>query len=1017
MTRTVEVKGVKCVRGLGVCISAATDANKKNKDRHEKEENIFCYELLVQVKKKQKRNKEEKEKEEKNKGKKKNKHNKKKSEEKSFFIFRSLSDTVTLSSSLKGEASETVKAAVNVLRDTKKLGSAEEEEKLNHVQAFLDALLEWPEAHQQPSFTAFFERTKEEKEHEVLTVEVFGGRDLKDADIGSKSDPYCKLVLYDNDLKGSAFKHRTYVIQNDLNPVWKHQKFSFLLPKGHEWKGASISCWDEDIGKDDFLGRVSVALDSLPFNEELKRWFPLHNTQKFKIKGSIYGELHLSFFYRTFKKESQKQRQQKTQISVPTNSTCTPQQRQERAHWQQLRETQTPKAGEIVLRYLYNPPVGRTYDGCLTVHVVEAKELQADDCDPYLVVKLGDTKQRCAHKKNETNPKFDKTFFFYIPPHKRHHDIEDDETDTLEVEVWDYDAFSSNDMIGGCEIDLWELELDGEWHDLRRVLFGLPPTEEGLSRKLGKDLAENGYRPNLPIVLVPGFGSSGLFVEEGAEDWLGARVWLSITRLTSEKLKMLGQQISGAITPRTQEKTTKQTPQSSSANIDQNEREEELSPSLLKIKKLLKKNEGLGYMCLDSKDLCSDPPGVKVRSLKGSRAVTYLDPGLITGNLSYVMGPLFRNLQELGYKENYDLYCAPYDWRVPPHYLEQRDQFFSQLKKRVTKMREQTGKPVVLLGHSMGNKTVHYFLNFVNAQAGGPEWIQQNIHTFVAVGAPWLGAPKVCRSMATGDALGLEAFMKPSEAVAFARSIGTSLFLMPVGEEHYHSKKHNAFIYWREENDQGQPKPVEFRQFLQEQAGAKEPWLCYDKYFMQNPLFGGPSWEEMRCLQAPPVPRLYSIYGVDLETEVRYFYTKRNGKLVFDTTAPKAEDWKGHTIKDGIICETPETKQGIIKKLTNASGHRSGDGTVPYASLAYCLTWKNAIPELRNEELVGVEHREILANRLFCLKLMEYIAVKEEENGDASSKGANDQRNPGQHPKRVCPDVQEDDEEVQATSD
>jgi hypothetical protein len=38
---------------------------------------------------------------------------------------------------------------------------------------------------------------------------------------------------------------------------------------------------------------------------------------------------------------------------------------------------------------------------------------------------------------------------------------------------------------------------------------------------------------------------------------------------------------------------------------------------------------------------------------------------------------------------------------------------------------------------------------------------------------------------------------------------------------------------------------------------------------------------------------------------------------------------------------------------------------VTYASLHHCSRWRDEIPKLKIEELVGAEHRAILANRLF----------------------------------------------------
>lgn len=60
----------------------------------------------------------------------------------------------------------------------------------------------------------------------------------------------------------------------------------------------------------------------------------------------------------------------------------------------------------------------------------------------------------------------------------------------------------------------------------------------------------------------------------------------------------------------------------------------------------------------------------------------------------------------------------------------------------------------------------------------------------------------------------------------------------------------------------------------------------------------------------------------------------------------------------------------------------TGDGTVPYASLAFCKTWKGAIPNLIIDELPEAEHREILANVTMFKKFIEYVAHKPSEDSD-----------------------------------
>jgi hypothetical protein len=93
-------------------------------------------------------------------------------------------------------------------------------------------------------------------------------------------------------------------------------------------------------------------------------------------------------------------------------------------------------------------------------------------------------------------------------------------------------------------------------------LVGPAPTQKGLQKKLGKNMAEEGWAPKLPIVIVPGtlrvfsfvhsfthslthsrttsigFGSTGLEVIEGYEKWKGERVWLSISKIGGQALSI-----------------------------------------------------------------------------------------------------------------------------------------------------------------------------------------------------------------------------------------------------------------------------------------------------------------------------------------------------------------------------------------------------------------------------------------------------------------------------------------------
>ena len=66
-------------------------------------------------------------------------------------------------------------------------------------------------------------------------------------------------------------------------------------------------------------------------------------------------------------------------------------------------------------------------------------------------------------------------------------------------------------------------------------------------------------------------------------------------------------------------------------------------------------------------------------------------------------------------REEDDIYkkikqAAPYDWRIPPSKLEQRDAYFTRLRDSIKTSHRVNGQKVVLLGHSMGCRVIQYFL-------------------------------------------------------------------------------------------------------------------------------------------------------------------------------------------------------------------------------------------------------------------------------------------------------------------
>ena len=190
----------------------------------------------------------------------------------------------------------------------------------------------------------------------------------------------------------------------------------------------------------------------------------------------------------------------------------------------------------------------------------------------------------------------------------------------------------------------------------------------------------------------------------------------------------------------------------------------------------------LHHLC-PAEDGFSDPPGIRIRPVEGLGAIDYLSHSSLTKAPSYVFGHMIRNLIDVGYDRK-SLQAAPYDWRLPLPKLEERDGYFTHLKAQIEVMRKTNNAPVVLVCHSMGNRVVQYFFSWVESSIDDPDererWFDTNIHAYVPLGAPFLGATKVVRGLLSGDALGLEMFLMLKESLYFGRSLGSIPCLFPM---------------------------------------------------------------------------------------------------------------------------------------------------------------------------------------------------------------------------------------------
>nr|XP_008122908.1 PREDICTED: LOW QUALITY PROTEIN: phosphatidylcholine-sterol acyltransferase [Anolis carolinensis] len=237
----------------------------------------------------------------------------------------------------------------------------------------------------------------------------------------------------------------------------------------------------------------------------------------------------------------------------------------------------------------------------------------------------------------------------------------------------------------------------------------------------------------------------------------------------------------------------------------------------------------------------SNAPGVHIRvpGFGKTSSVEYLDKSKLAGYLHTLVQHLVNN----GYVRDQTVRAAPYDWRIGPN---QQDDYYRSLKALVEEMQAAYQKRVFLVGHSMGNLHILHFLLRQN-QA----WKDRFIGGFISLGAPWGGAVKTMRVLASGDNQGipLVSSIKLREEQRMSTS---SPWMFPTDlawpRDHVFVATPERNYTWRD-----------FRRFF-EDVHFEEGWFMWED--VQSLLEGLP----------PPRVPIYCLYGTGLPTPEAYEY-------------------------------------------------------------------------------------------------------------------------------------------------
>jgi len=251
----------------------------------------------------------------------------------------------------------------------------------------------------------------------------------------------------------------------------------------------------------------------------------------------------------------------------------------------------------------------------------------------------------------------------------------------------------------------------------------------------GQVAARKGLRAHHPVMLIPGFVTSGLELWSGqpcAETYFRQRLW-------------------GALS---------------------------MAQTLLSDKACW-----MRHMSLDLKT-GGDPPGIKLRAAKALEAVDYFVPGY------WVFSKMVQSLADIGYDNN-NLVAMPYDWRLPIPVMEQRDGWFTRVKNEAELQYQQSGgTKVVMVSHSYGACVTFAFLTWVEKQQAG--WVDKHLESWVNLAGPILGLPKALAPLLSGEsretadlmsgvAMLMEAYLSRAARAEVIRTWGSMLAMLPVG--------------------------------------------------------------------------------------------------------------------------------------------------------------------------------------------------------------------------------------------
>ncbi|KAL2900253.1 Phospholipid--sterol O-acyltransferase [Bienertia sinuspersici] len=344
----------------------------------------------------------------------------------------------------------------------------------------------------------------------------------------------------------------------------------------------------------------------------------------------------------------------------------------------------------------------------------------------------------------------------------------------------------------------------------------------------------------------------------------------------------------------------------------------------------------------------TDHPQCKSRPDSGLSAITELDPGYITGPLSSVWKEWVKWCIEFGIEAN-AIIAVPYDWRLSPSKLEERDLYFHKLKLTFETAYKLRGGPSLVFAHSLGNLVFRYFLEWLKLEIAPKDytnWLDKHIHAYFAVGTPFLGATETIKAALSGFTFGVP--VSEGTARLMFNSFGSSMWMLPFSKycktdskywKHFSEKGSDAYpsvLDVMENTTMECSLPTQLSFTAREVADGTffkaiedyDPDSKILLHQLQKSYHGDPILNPLTPWDRPPLKNVFCIYGIDSKTEVGYYF------------APSGKPYPDNWIVTDIIYEIEGSLYSRSGNLVEGNpGAASGDETVSYHSLSWCKNW------------------------------------------------------------------------------